>query len=260
MPTAIKRVMKLHPFGVVVLAEGNDHELAEVSGIFLRGLLDRHPFVLLRGFEPMGKVEMEQCWRDLGTAFSSPREFVARDWPMSHLFGRERVPLHCDEILTGRSPTFSVIQCYGAQEPGGGGETFLCDSSRVLGRATAEQRRRWGGITLEYRVPGCVSVISQPLVALHRNGRTPVLRYAEPFDRGELGALWYSGVGMSKRASDALASELKAALFAAPVTISLTWRLNDILITDDHRTLHGRSALEGPEPYPFHLRRTQVFY
>ena len=260
MPTILfDHVQGLDPFGVVVTAPSPDADLRKVSGLFLRRLLDHSPFVLIRGFHPLEQAEMERYWRQLGTIFSPPREFVAHDRPSSHLFSPERVPLHCEEILTGRSPGYSVLQCYGAQDPGTGGETILCDSARVLSRVSARRRRRWSGITLDYRVPGCAGLISQPLMTLHPDGRSSGLRYAEPFDRGELGSLACFGVGISESAASDLVSELEAELYDAEVTFSHSWQLYDILIIDDRRVLHGRSALRGPEPYPFHLQQIQVF-
>jgi alpha-ketoglutarate-dependent taurine dioxygenase len=260
VPTTLSnQVKRLAPFGVEVRAAELDADLSKLSGLFLRHLLDDNPFVLLRGFRPLEKADMERYWQQLGTTFSAPQEFVAHDRPTSHLFGRERVPLHCDEILTGRSPSYSVSQCYGAQEPGDGGEMTLCDSTRVLGRLSARDRRRWGAVSFDYRVPGCVSVISQPLVSLHANGRVPVLRYAEPFDRGALGFLECAGAGMSESGSRDLVLELEAELHAAEAVVSHTWQLYDILITDNRRILHGRSSLRGPEPYPYHLQRIHVF-
>jgi hypothetical protein len=60
--TLFGRVKYLVPFGVIVPASSPDVDPGKASGLLLRELLDHSPFVLLRGFRPLDKAEMERSW------------------------------------------------------------------------------------------------------------------------------------------------------------------------------------------------------
>jgi alpha-ketoglutarate-dependent taurine dioxygenase len=249
----------LDPFGVMVLPSNPNVELDMVPIDHFDHLLDQHPFLLLRGFPAQEAFNFESYWRQLGTDSSPSWELVAHDRPNSHLFDQQAIPLHCEEILTGQAPSYTVFQCFGAQAPGDGGEITLCDTTRVLDHAMSEQRERWSKVDLNYRRSVLGNTNSRALIDRHPADDTPVLRYAEPFDRGELGSLSWSGTRMTVADSHQLAAELATMIHDPGSFTTHSWELYDTLIIDERKMLQGRSALRGPKPYPFHLRRLHVF-
>lgn len=138
-------------------------------------------------------------------------------------------PLHSDEAFAARPCRYVLLHCWQA-DPDGGGQSLLATRQRI--EALADAATRHALLAERFDYPCGPSVTLAP--ALMRYNRQEV----EGQQRRHYGHLLAETQPWLDR--------LDAAFLAAAEHVSLA--PGDLLIVDNHRTLHGRSAFAAGSP------------
>ncbi len=253
----------LSPFGLLIETEPGQASLADVPPSLLARHAVEERVVVLRGFGLLPKNELcayGHAWGEvLSWDFGEVLDLVVHDEPKNYLFTRGEVPFHWDGAFARATPSFFLFQCLRAQ-PGGGGDTVLCDTTRVLARAEPELRALWERVSVTYRTEKVAHYggqVTAPLVSRHPLTGEATLRYAEPLDPQRfLNPLFLTVAGLPPEDAGAFMDDLSARLHAPEHCYHHAWRTGDIVVADNHALLHGRSALRGE--CLRHLQRIQV--
>lgn len=165
------------------------------------------------------------------------------------VLGRGMLPFHTDGIFVGHRP--DVLSLYAAEfsDVPGSGETVAVDQVRAVEELPPHLREGLQGRTLEYQIveEGHLNKsqedewFSVPLMTQER-GRD-CLGVSMPFPDGAERS-WNTRVqGASPEESRALLGELDDFLSQKRYCYSHRWEVGDMLILDNYRTLHGRTAI-----------------
>lgn len=258
---------KTSPFGLVVEARLDDLSVTTLPVSWLRGLVDEHLLVVLRGFR--GFASSEEFGRYSATwgpllewNFGTVLEVKEDPSTVDTVFDSSCIPLHWDAMFNQIAPQYIIFEGIRSPGPRDGGRTTFCDTNAVLRKATEEQRARWRRTTVTYSVKRLAhygGTVTSRLVEPHPliPGRE-VIRFGEPeADDVRLKnpvTRVYDAPDYA-RVQDML-DEVQAALNDPDCFYAHPWRDGDILISDNYSLLHGREAFTA---HSFrHLRRTQV--
>jgi alpha-ketoglutarate-dependent taurine dioxygenase len=138
-------------------------------------------------------------------------------------------PLHSDEAFAARPCRYVLLHCWQA-DPAGGGQSLLATRERIEALADAATARALRAERLDY--PGGPSVTLAP--GLMRYNRQEV----EGHQRRHHGRL--------QAATQVWLDRFDAAFLNAAERVTLA--PGDLLIVDNHRTLHGRTAFAAGSP------------
>ncbi|MDQ3404771.1 MAG: TauD/TfdA family dioxygenase [Actinomycetota bacterium] len=254
------------PFGVAIRPSEPDLRVEDISVESLRSLVRAHHLVLLRGFDtfPDAAALSAYCerWGAVGQwPFGSVLELVEHDDPEDHIFDHRYVPLHWDGMYREQVPEFQVFQCVRAPGPADGGETTFANTSTVLRDTDPGTVASWSKMLGTYRrkMEFYDSVVVSPVVTVHPDHGTPVIRYNELTDPTDVDFVNHPNLEFSGLPADDLAAaheSLRAALYDPAHLYAHTWQTGDLVIADNHTLLHGRNAFTSRAPR--HLRRVHV--
>ncbi|MFH8409098.1 TauD/TfdA family dioxygenase [Streptomyces sp. NPDC018019] len=164
--------------------------------------------------------------------------------------GRGPLPLHTDGLLVGERTDLIILYAADFADAPGSGETFVCDQLTAWDEMPAELREtldRTG--TLEYLVEerGYFPDVPQdwyPIASVRDYGRVRSLNLAMNFPVGTEPRGWRVRVpGLAPHESDRFLAELDAYLRGPRFTYQHRWTVGDLLVIDNQRTLHGRTAI-----------------
>ncbi|HEV2347487.1 MAG TPA: TauD/TfdA family dioxygenase [Actinocrinis sp.] len=164
--------------------------------------------------------------------------------------GRGMLPLHTDGLLVGERTDLIVLYARRFADEPGSGETFVCDQ---LG-AWAQMPERLRAVldaagSLEYLVEerGYFPSVPEdwyPIGVVRDYGRVRSLNLALAFAPDATARGWQVRVpGLGAKESDAFLGELDAYLSGSRYTYQHRWTEGDLLVIDNQRTLHGRTAI-----------------
>jgi len=218
---------QLSPFGLELNVNSLDSALADLALLPLQRLLHAHRVLVVRGFRGvhsyavpaiggmLGSVHHPECEPDRDGGACSTVRYPDR--------AEDEVPLHWDDAI--RSPVrYIVFHCEHAPPVGGGGETWFCDTTRVLLAATPEERTLWS----QARAPRG-GKRDAPVMSAHPETGEPVLRYSE---------LRHSGLTSIR----CVPLRLRQRLYDPDACYVHPWHPGDVVITDNQAVLHGRAA------------------
>jgi alpha-ketoglutarate-dependent taurine dioxygenase len=212
---------------LIVEAHAPDAALASLSVAPLHAWVLACRVLVLRGFSPLSRAELLAFGRMLGVLLRG--EEPAEGGAMSPPGAGDRdgvdheVLMHWDRV-GGHSPRYLIFSCEAAPGTGEGGETFFCDTTRVL--ASLRLLDRTVGITGP-NVRG--ETVGPSVVRAHPVTGEAVLRCAEPLGEG----ITSEGVRLP---------ELSRRLYHPAVCYVHSWRVGDVVVADNHALLHGRAA------------------
>jgi alpha-ketoglutarate-dependent taurine dioxygenase len=252
---------ELAPFGVLARARASGTELHTIPASDVQRAVSQYRMLLLRGFAPLTDQDLTDYGRRLGNLleweFGLVNELRAKPDAKNYLFTANEVPFHWDGPFVRKIPSYIVFNCIEAPPAGAGGETVLADTTKVLERASAEQRERWSKIEITYSTDKVLyygGSFTSPMLGAHAKTLAPVLRYAEPVD--DLNPVHLTIHGLPSDQHAALIDEMGAILRDPGVCYAHRWEVGDILFADNHALLHGRRAFSRSAPR--HLRRVNI--
>ncbi|MFB8027806.1 TauD/TfdA dioxygenase family protein [Streptomyces sp. NPDC056465] len=163
--------------------------------------------------------------------------------------GRGPLPVHTDGLLVGERVDLIVLYAAEFSDVPGSGETYVSDQLTAWDEMPEHLRRVLDEHELEYLVTERGYFPSVPedwytIPTTRDHGRVKSLNLATAFSRDVEQRSWEVRVkGMAPARSDAFLTELDAFLRAERYAYTHRWRAGDLLIIDNQRTLHGRTAI-----------------
>lgn len=255
------RFEPISPFGLVITPGKPQVELSTFSAGFVERLIGIHRVVIFRGFPSLVDDAFTRFCEHFGEIleweFGAVNDLVVHDEARNYLYTNRAVPFHWDGAFVERAPHYIFFHCDLAPEPGNGGETLFCDTTRVLDSASSEERALWEQILITYSTEKIVhygGTFTSPMIVEHPFLRVPVLRYAEPVVDLNPVTLSIEGVAEKDRASfiAAMAHRLRDPRSC----YSHQWLARDVVIADNHTLLHGREAFRTGASR--HIRRVNI--
>jgi alpha-ketoglutarate-dependent taurine dioxygenase len=164
--------------------------------------------------------------------------------------GRGPLPLHTDGLLVGERTDLIILYAADFMDAQGSGETFVCDQLAAWEEMPANLRGildRAGA--LEYLVEERGYFPNVPegwysIDSVRDYGRVRSLNLAMNFPAGTEPRGWQVRVtGLPPHESDRFLTELDAYLRGPRFTYQHRWTVGDLLVIDNQRTLHGRTAI-----------------
>ncbi|MBB5935462.1 TauD/TfdA dioxygenase family protein [Streptomyces zagrosensis] len=251
------------PFGALVESRVPNADPGLIAPEEARALVLEHRVVVLRGFRIWERDEMTEYARLWGPLlswnFGEILDLAVHDDPKDYVFTQGPVPYHWDGAFAEKVPSHQIFQCVRA--PVAGGQTVFCDTGLVLAGLPAETRQVWERLNVTYRKEQTAHYgghITAPLIQQHPHTDAPVVRYAEPLDPERfLSPLFLDVEGLPDDLSqEEFFQDIEERLYAEDVTYYHDWQDGDIVLTDNHALLHGRTAFSGSGAR--HLRRVHV--
>lgn len=251
----------LAPFGLRVRASPSASDLGKVPIERIEGWLAEHRVLLLQGFSLFEGDAFPDYCRSLGELLGWEFGFVNHlkvdAEARNYLFTPAAVPYHWDGAFVGRIPRLIFFQCRSAPPAGSGGETLFCDTTRVLARATDEERAAWDAIEITYSTEKVVHYggrFTARLVDRVAATGATVLRYAEPVE--DLNPVRLEIAGLPPAEHEAFLAGLRGHLYDPATCLSVAWTEGDLLVADNLHLLHGRRAFTVPASR--HIERVNI--
>ena len=250
----------LEPFGLAVTVPAgtswNDLDLAQI-----KAWIDIHRVVRLRGIAPMAPHMLAAAAQQLGPLqpwrFGSVHELKRDPQAENYLYTEHAVPLHWDGAFADAVPHWLIFHCVAAPPADAGGATLFVDTIAALRLADATRRQRWSRVRVRYTTEKKAhygGTFTASVIAVHPTLGVPVIRYAEPVH--DLNPVAVTPLDLDAADAAAVMAELRAALHAPAVALTLPWQDGDVVLADNHALLHGRHAFKADAPR--HLRRVNV--
>jgi len=252
----------MQPYGVELHGDGDGDPFA-VDPDWLAATATARRLVLLRGFRRLETGAFVELAQRLGPLlawnFGHVLELRIHAEPKNYLFTKGNVPYHWDGAFAATVPRFQIFQCLRSE--GSGGETTFCDTVALLAQASADELRRWRGLQITYQTEQHAhygGTVTAPLVSAHPITGEPTLRFAEPLNEGSvpLNPLELRIADHSASAQHEFLQSFIPRLYEPPFYYEHAWRSGDLLITDNHALLHGRTTLGANVDR--HLQRIHV--
>lgn len=250
------------PYGLELHAGGQADPSSLEPGWIAATAIERR-LLLLRGFRHLTQDELVAFAQRLGSLlawnFGHVLDLRIHPEPKNYLFTEGNVPYHWDGAFAEVVPRFQVFQCLHTE--GEGGETTFCNTIELLKRASTEDVSRWRQINISYQTEKQAHYggeIKRPLISPHPVTGEPTIRFAEPLNEQsiKLNPLYLEIEGHSPQAQQAFLDGFIPRLYQAPFYYEHRWRAGDLLITDNHALLHGRTQMSGN--LKRHLQRVHV--
>jgi alpha-ketoglutarate-dependent taurine dioxygenase len=243
--------------GAGVLVEASDASEPAFSE-HLRGLLDDHRFVVVRGALPTVASAIELLSRFGPINEASTRQdgqLIVESTDDDEVFrSNSPLPLHKDGLLTGFDVTVVGIYCMEFRQITNG-RTYVSDANVALKELSAEDITllRENGVegtavdnTGYYRSEFTETWHHFPsFKALP--GRAPSLNLGLPHGPGEPESWRIRVAGVSKEVSNKILTALRAALLDEAYVYFHEWTEGDLLLMDNYAVLHGREAFQGTQ-------------
>jgi alpha-ketoglutarate-dependent taurine dioxygenase len=252
---------RAEPFGLIVKSDRRGADLRAVGVARLKGWIDEHRVVVLRGFAPLEGTELPAFCEELGELlewdFGAVNDLRVESGARNYLYTNREVPFHWDGAFAGRAPRYIFFHCDVAPPPGGGGETLFCDTTRLLARAPRERRESWERIVITYTTEKVVhygGTFASPVVTRHPLGGERVLRFAEPVT--DLNPVRLEIAGIPEDAREEFLEDMHRRLNDESVCYRHVWLSGDVVVADNYVLLHGRRAF-GPRAER-HIRRVNI--
>ena len=259
-------IESLEPFGVLVTPGRSGQEVHRLDLDVLRGLVETHHLLVLRGFDAFPHVDAfvayGERWGDISMwPFGKVLELVEHPAPEDHIFDHRDVPLHWDGMYRPQVPELQMFWCVRAPEADQGGRTTFSNTRLALERLAPDLRSAWEGIegVYERRMAFYDSQTIAPLITRHPTRGYPVIRYAEPPQEGDTGFINHPAIALRGLDDDSAAEVhrvLQGVLHDPACLHAHAWRTGDVVVADNHTLLHGREAFVSGAPR--HLRRLHI--
>lgn len=154
------------------------------------------------------------------------------------------VPYHNDHLYFYKLPQFLLLFCDSPADEGG--DTLIVRGDEALRTMSPGLRERLAGLRVRVRMGDCQ--VTRSLIATHPIDGAPVLLFADTAS-DDVCILEVGGRPMEGELLEALRS-----LLASLDARRHRWRAGDLLLIDNLRTMHARTAYAGPR----RLRRVSV--
>lgn len=252
-------VGRLKPFGIEWQAE--QRSLNSIAPRVIEDWLGQSPVIVLRNIAPPRTDEMITFCQKLGTImeweFGAINELRIKADTKNYLYTNREVPFHWDGAFVGRIPRLIFFHCVEAGVRGAGGETMFCDTTRLLAQASAQTIEQWNHVEITYSTEKVVHYggkFTSPLIAQHPVSGQSILRFAEPVD--DLNPVHLSIEGIAPSNQSEFLSSMASSLRGSSCCYFHEWQTNDIVLADNHMTLHARRAFNFSGNR--HLRRINI--
>lgn len=175
----------------------------------------------------------------------------------NYLFSSEEVPYHWDGAFH-EEPLYLLFHCIEAPQQNTGGETFFCNTEKLLADSTVQELESYEKISLTYRTEKKAHYggsITRALLTKHPVSNAPILRYAEPVHTEK------NPVQVEMHLPDTVkqkpfSAHIQKKIYAKEYMYTHTWKNGDLLLVDNFSCLHGRNTFSTSSPR--HLRRIQI--
>ncbi|MFF5897123.1 TauD/TfdA dioxygenase family protein [Streptomyces argenteolus] len=163
--------------------------------------------------------------------------------------GRGALPLHTDGLLVGERVDLIILYAAEFSDVPGSGETYVSDQLTAGEEMPAHLRRVLDEHEIEYLVTerGYFPTVPEDWYTIpttRDHGRVKSLNLATAFAPDAEPRSWDVRVkGMERSASDAFFTELDTFLRGDRYAYTHRWQVGDLLVIDNQRTLHGRTAI-----------------
>ncbi|MFD5770261.1 TauD/TfdA family dioxygenase [Streptomyces sp. NPDC127049] len=163
--------------------------------------------------------------------------------------GRGPLPLHTDGLLVGEQVDLIVLYAAEFSDAPGSGETYVSDQLTAWREMPEHLRRVLDEHEFEYLVRErgyfpTVPVDWYTIPTTRDYGRVRSLNLTTAFPRDVEQRSWEIRVkGMAPADSDRFFAELDAFLRSERYAYTHRWQVGDLLVIDNQRTLHGRTAI-----------------
>ncbi|WP_228454072.1 TauD/TfdA family dioxygenase [Streptomyces alkaliphilus] len=163
--------------------------------------------------------------------------------------GRGPLPLHTDGLLVGSRVDLIILYAAEFSDAPGSGETYVSDQLTAWQEMPGHLRRVLDEYEIEYLVTerGYFPTVPEDWYAVPATrdyGRVRSLNLATAFPPDVTPRSWDVRVkGMEPGLSDRFFAELDAFLRSERYAYTHRWEVGDLLIIDNQRTLHGRTAI-----------------
>jgi (5R)-carbapenem-3-carboxylate synthase len=163
--------------------------------------------------------------------------------------GRGPLPLHTDGLLVGERVDLIILYAAEFSDVPGSGETYVSDQLTAWAEMPGHLRRVLEEYEIEYLVTerGYFPTVPEDWYAIASTrdyGRVKSLNLATAFPPEVSPRSWDVRVkGMERALSDRFFAELDAFLRSERYAYTHRWQVGDLLIIDNQRTLHGRTAI-----------------
>lgn len=250
------------PFGLAVHA-GHEKDAHTLDPDWLVKRTLEHRLLLLRGFGRLDRDGLTAFCQRMGKLlrwnFGEVMELQVHADPKNYLFTEGNVPYHWDGAFAELVPRFQVFQCL--ESSGDGGLTTFCDTVKLLEQASPAELDTWRKLTIAYRTDKVAHYggeIEQPLVDRHPLTGAATIRFAEPLNEQsiKLNPLDVRILNYSDAEQARFLETFIPRLYAPPFYYEHQWQVGDLLITDNHALLHGRTVMGANVQR--HLQRVHV--
>ncbi|MHC0429721.1 TauD/TfdA dioxygenase family protein [Streptomyces sp. O3] len=163
--------------------------------------------------------------------------------------GRGPLPLHTDGLLVGEQVDLIILYAAEFSDVPGSGETYVSDQLTAWREMPERLRRVLDEHEIEYLVKErgyfpTVPVDWHTIPTTRDYGRVKSLNLTTAFPRDVDQRSWEIRVkGLPQAESDRFFDELDAFLRSERYAYTHRWQVGDLLIIDNQRTLHGRTAI-----------------
>ncbi|MEU4493560.1 TauD/TfdA family dioxygenase [Streptomyces sp. NPDC023998] len=163
--------------------------------------------------------------------------------------GRGPLPIHTDGLLVGERVDLIILYAADFSDAPGSGETYVSDQLTAWDEMPEHLRQVLDEHELEYLVTERGYFPNVPedwytIPATRDYGRVKSLNLATTFPRDIEQRSWEVRVkGMAPERSEEFFAELDAFLRSERYAYTHRWQVGDLLIIDNQRTLHGRTAI-----------------
>ncbi len=186
----------------------------------------------------LGK-EISSIGEVLSWDFGQVMEMKYNEDSVNYLFSSERVPLHWDGAFH-RVPQFLIFYCV-ESSINSGGETLFTNTQKIYDSLTSEEKEECSQVSFEYTTEKMAhygGVIIEPLLQMHPQKLTPILRIAEEVQTDKNPVRRVQVAGNHK-----ICSEIEKRLNEESFCHSHKWAKGDLVIVDNFTFLHGRNPL-----------------
>jgi len=242
-------VFAIQPFGAAISPGASAKSIHNVNTDELKGLIQKHALLLLRGFNFVEDDQFVEFSKKLGELleweFGPILELKINANPTNHIFTSGKVELHWDGAFIDKEPHFNIFNCIEGSPYDQGGQTLFVDTRRVLKNATATQLEHWRKITVTYTTEKKAHYggrITEKLVTKNDFYGCDVIRFIEAFneDNANINPMDIRVEGVDREGSDAFLRSFNAHLYSSAYLYAHTWQSGDIIVADNSVLLHGR--------------------
>ncbi|GAB1542890.1 L-tyrosine/L-tryptophan isonitrile synthase family protein [Scytonema sp. NUACC21] len=271
-------IIKPPKTGIRITYHGNDNEKKPSCSLLnsqtLQNLCLEYGFVALRGFQIDSKEHLVEFSSEFGKPviwdFGPVHTIRPKKTPDGYIASREAVPLHWDLSMppsyleaSGRyedfTPQFFILYCH--QAPAStGGQTTVVDGRRVLENAGSQKVEAWKQVIIDYFTKLTYyggKQRSYPLIMQHPVTGEDILRYQEG-SNSKLQTFELSSKSLPQEDFQQLIVELQASVYDDSCFYCHDWQQSDLLLIENHYTLHGRTAFNDDRTDERELWRVQI--